>query len=86
MTLNKHEKLIIQTLHRERRPMSISEIARENNISWVTANRWVKTLKRLQYLKFFSRDITPEQAVRNRLKRLGKLRKLYEINYDKAKE
>ena len=43
--LNKQEKLILQTLYRARRFMSIKEIAEKAGMSWVTAKKYLKSLE-----------------------------------------
>lgn len=42
--LNKTEIAIARVLLHERRPLTISEISRKANISWVTAKKYVERL------------------------------------------
>lgn len=48
---SKHERLIIITLYRNHRPMSISEIARDAAMSWTTVKKYVDILQKKNIVK-----------------------------------
>ncbi len=48
---NKYERLILSLLVRQRRPMSTKEISEEMGISWVTARKWLRSLKEKGFVK-----------------------------------
>jgi DNA-binding IclR family transcriptional regulator len=41
---HKQERAILRALYRERRPMSIREIAEKAEMSWITARKYLKRL------------------------------------------
>ena len=41
---NKEERSILKVLYEARRPMSISEIAKEARVSWATVNKYLPQL------------------------------------------
>ena len=52
---NKHEKEILLVLFKERRPMSIREIAEESGTSWVTARKWLRALKKKELVRKYEK-------------------------------
>ena len=50
---NKHERDILALLYKERRPLSVKEIAETLGISWVTAKKWAKALHEKKLVKMY---------------------------------
>ncbi len=42
---NKHERIILSTLYKERRPMALWELSQLSNMSWQTANKYIGNLE-----------------------------------------
>jgi predicted transcriptional regulator len=51
MALTVYEKVILKEMHNSYRPMSIREISKESNISWITAKKYILTLLSKDFIK-----------------------------------
>jgi len=81
LNFNKHERAILQTLHIERRPMTIKELAEETDISWVTIKNYLRKLEQRKYIIRRISKKTEKDIKENTNKRIA-----WAINYKSLEE